>query len=99
MFEKILNRINRFFLANDGKQLSITTIIQHDDCSRLFGEFCDKNLPSCVKATIVWKSKDDEAYIKTSASLSDDEAIGMLIKAAHQIGADNGTQKANIFQS
>jgi hypothetical protein len=88
MFDKILNRINQLFIANDGKQLSITTIIQRDDCSRLLGDFCDNNLATCVKAAIVWKTKDDEAYIKTSASLSDDEAIGMLIKAAHRVGVD-----------
>lgn len=101
VYEKVnmFKGLKNLFIANDKKPLMVSLIIQRDDCSRLLCEFGEKRLEHCTKLAIVWKNSGDEAFVETSDSLKDEEAIGMLVKAAHRIGADNGNQKTNIFKS
>ena len=94
---KLSELFKDLFLGEDRKPLMVSFLLERDECSRLLGEFGEKRLRHCSKLCIIWKNGDGNAYIETSESLKDEEAVGMLIKAAHRI-ADDGNEKTTLFK-
>ena len=83
--------LRRLFTSKDKKPVMLSFILQRDDCSRLLGEFGEIHLPECSKLIIVWQDGDCDINVKTSNSLADVEAAGMLVIAANLVGGNNGS--------
>ncbi len=85
-------------MKKDRKPLLVSMIIQHDDCSRVTGEYVDKHLPHATGQVIVWRNgKEEGGGVVKSESLSDEEAVKLLLMAANEIGRGNGIKTAVIL--
>jgi len=80
------------------KPVLVSMLIQHDDCSRLTGEYVDKHLPHATGQVIVWRNGGEEGGgVLKSESMSDEEAVRLLLTAANEIGQKNGIKTAVIL--
>lgn len=86
----MLEKIRRIFKSTDKKPVLVSFVLQRDECSRLLGEFGEKELSNCKALIITWQDGNNDLRVITSDSLTDAEAAGMLLIAANTIGKDNG---------
>jgi len=86
-------------VKRDNKPLLLSVLLQHDDCSRATGEYVEKYLPQATGQVIVWKNGGKEiGGILKSESMSDEDAVKILIASANEIGEGIGIKAAVILQ-
>ena len=82
----------------DNKPLLLSVVLQHDDCSRVTGEYVDNYLEHATGQVIIWRNGQEEGGgVLKSESLSDEDAVKLLLTAAKEIGQSNGIKTAVIL--
>jgi len=91
--------VRTLMVKRDNKPLLISVLLQRDDCSRATGEYVEKYLPQATGQVIVWKNGGKEiGGILKSESMSDEDAVKILIASANEIGEGIGVKAAVILQ-
>ncbi len=78
-------RLRRLLTSEDGKAVTITTVLMRDDCTRLFGQFADHELKSCCRLIIIGEKENGDVKVATSASCDSLRAVGLLSVAKNLI--------------
>ncbi len=85
-------------MKRDDKPLLLSVVLQHDDFSRVTGEYVDKYLEHATGQLIIWRNGGEEGGgVLKSESLSDEDAVRLLLTAAKEIGQSNGIKTAVIL--
>jgi hypothetical protein len=73
------------FKSKDKKPVLLSFILQRDECSRLLGEFGEKHLENTSRLILIWQNGSSDINVQATESMTNIEAAGLCMKAAHKI--------------
>ena len=90
MFTRLAKALSILLHSEDEKPVTMTFLLMRDDCSRLFGEFADRDLRDCRRACIVWETRTGDIKVRSSQSCDDPRAVKLLGTAHAKVLLGNG---------